>query len=199
MLNAGFAMVGFTDTSGQPAAAVTQIETGTADNVVSWGRWTAATLAGSPWPNFNTLPYVTGLPSPIADLTATTGTFTFNFIGGTNPTDGTNVGTVLGGQVIGQFGPTPKVGINNFTYSIRGNTYTIGTPVGAELLVPTGGPYAPFSGTASLTSSGTDCSFGCSASVNGHFLGSGATHAGFVYNAGGGISPATVGAAAFKR
>jgi len=146
--------------------------------------------------NLNSLPYVTGLPSPIADLTATTGTFMFNFIGGTNPTDGTNVGTVLGGQVIGHFGPSPGAQINNFQYAIRGNTYTINTAI---LSVPVGGPYAPFSGSGTLTSSATDCSFGCSATVNGHFMGAGATHAGFVYNAGGGISPATVGAAAFKR
>jgi hypothetical protein len=200
MLNANFAMVGFTDNSGTPAAVVTQVETGTADNVVSWGRWTAATLAGSPWPNFNTLPYVTGLPSPIADLTATTGTFVFNFIGGPNPTDGTNVGTVLGGQVIGQFGPTPLVGISNFTYSIRGSTFTLNTSVGGELVVPVGGPYAPFTGSVNVTTSGGECSGGCSSLVKGHFMGAGATHAGFAYHVGsvsGTVN--TVGAAAFKR
>ena len=200
MLNAGFAMVGFTDNGGTPAAVVTQVETGTADNVVSWGRWTAATLAGSPWPNFNTLAYVTGLPSPIADLTATTGTFTFNFIGGPNPTDGTNVGTVLGGQVIGQFGPTPLVGISNFTYSIRGSTFTLNTSVGGELVVPVGGPYAPFTGSVNVTTSGSECSGGCSSLVKGHFMGAGATHAGFAYHVGsvsGTVN--TVGAAAFKR
>jgi hypothetical protein len=200
ILNAGFAMVGFTDNSGLPAAVVTQVETGTADNVVSWGRWTAATLSGSPWPNFNTLAYATGLPSPIADLTSTTGTFTFNFIGGPNPTDGTNVGTVLGGQVIGQFGPTPLVGISNFQYQIRSATFTLNTAVGGELRVPSGGPFAPFSGSVNVTTTGFECSSPCSALVNGHFLGAGATHAGFAYHVGsqaGTIN--TVGAAAFKR
>jgi len=201
LLNPSFAMIGFTDLAGQPAVAVTQVETGTADNVVSWGRWTSATLAGSPWPLFNTLAYVTGLPSPIADLTATTGTFTFNFIGGTNPTDGTNVGTVLGGQVIGQFGPTPKAGISNFMYSIRGSTFTLNTPLGSELIVPTGGPYAPFAGTVTATATPfSECSGGCSATVNGHFLGTGATHAGFAYSVNSvSGTVTTVGAAAFKR
>ena len=201
ILDSSFAMVGFTNVSGQPMAVITQVETGTADNVVSWGRWTAATQAGSPFTNLNSLPYVTGLPSPIADLTATTGTFTFNFIGGTNPTDGTNTGTVLGGQVIGQFGPTPKAGIN-FTYAIRGSTFTLSTPVGSELIVPTGGPYAPFAGTvtASVTPGPGECSGGCSASVNGHFLGAGATHAGFAYSVNSvNNTVTTVGAAAFKR
>lgn len=193
-LDANLAMVAFNN-GGQLAGVVAQTETGTADGVLSWGRWTSATLNGSPWPNFNTLAYVTGLPSPIADLTSTTATYTYNLIGGTNPTDGTNVGTVLGGQLIGHFGPSPGAQISNFQYSIRGNTYTINTTI---LSVPAGGPYAPFSGAGTLTSSGFDCS-SCSASVNGHFMGSGATHAGFAYNAGGGASPATVGAAAFRR
>jgi hypothetical protein len=199
VLDANLAMVAFRTGGGQAAGVVAQTDTGTADGVLSWGRWTAATLGGSAWPNFNTLAYVTGLPSPIADLTSQSGTFTFNLIGGTAPTDGQTVGTLLGGQVIGFFGPNPKVGISNFQYAIRGNTYTISTPVGSEFVVPPGGPYAPFSGTATLTSSGFDCSFGCAASVNGHFMGAGATHAGFAYSAGGGLSPATVGAAAFKR
>jgi len=199
LLDGNLAMIGFKTSSSQFAAVGAQTDTGTADGVLSWGRWTAATLDGSPWPAFQTLAYVTGLPSPIADLTSQTGTFTFNLIGGTAPTDGTNVGTLLGGQVIGYFGPTPKVGINNFSYAIRGNTYTISTPLGSEFVVPPGGPYAPFSGTATLASSGSDCTLGCSANVNGHFMGSGATHAGFAYTAGGVVSPATVGAAAFKR
>jgi hypothetical protein len=145
---------------------------------------------------------VTGLPSPIADLTATTGTFAFNFIGGTSPTDGTNLGTVLGGQVIGQFGPTPKAGISNFMYSIRGSTFTLSTPLGSELIVPTGGPYAPFGGTvtASVTPGPGECSGGCTATVNGHFMGTGATHAGFAYSVNSvSGTVTTVGAAAFKR
>jgi hypothetical protein len=150
--------------------------------------------------NLHSIAYATGLPSPIADVTATTGTFTFNFIGGTNPTDGTNIGTVLGGQVIGQFGPIPKAGIN-FMYSIRGSTFTLSAPAGSELLVPAGGPFAPFAGTVSASAAPIgECSGGCSATVNGHFLGAGATHAGFAYSVNSvSGTVTTVGAAAFKR
>jgi hypothetical protein len=200
VLGSDQSMVAFND-SGQTKAAVgVQSEFGTSLGVTSWGRWTMATIDGSPWPNFNTLAYVTGLPTPIADITGMSGTFTFNLIGATAPTDGSNIGTVTGGQVIGRFGPSPTVDIRNFTLAIAGNSYDMtqnGIPV------PTAGPNALFSSPVSVTPiGGGACISTCSAQVNGQFMGAGATHAGFAYNLDDtGITGTTqiVGAAAFKR
>jgi hypothetical protein len=165
---------------------------------VSWGRWIGgATIDGSPWSGFQTLAYVVGLPSPIADITSMSGSFTFNLIGWTAPTDGTNLGTVTGGQLVGTFGPTPTVAINNFTFNVAGNSYNL-TTAASPIPVSTGGPYAPFSaGFVPVT--GTACASGCNAQVNGHFMGAGATHAGFSYSVANFAGPPVVGAAAFKR
>jgi hypothetical protein len=46
---------------------------------------------------------------------------------------------------------------------------------------------------------GTACPTTCFAQVNGHFMGAGATHAGFAYNFTNVSATQIVGAAAFKR
>jgi len=192
------ALTAFTSGAQTTALAGTQTDFGAVDGVVAWGRWTGgATLNGSPIPGFQTLAYVVGLPTPIADITSMSGTFTFNLIGATAPTDGTNVGKVTSGQLIGRFGPSPTVDLSNFTLSIGGKSYNMtqnGIPV------PATGPYAPFlSGVGVMGTGGGACAFtSCSAQINGHFMGAGASHAGFAYK----LTDATtntVGAAAFKR
>jgi hypothetical protein len=194
-------MTAFTDAAGVSRALTgMHVDGGSSGGVVTWGRWVgSATLGGTPWSGFQTLAYVTGLPSPIADITAMSGTFTFNLVGWTAPTDGLgNVGTVTGGQLIGTFGPSPTVAINNFSFNVAGNAYnmTTPTPVG----ISTAGPYAPFSaGGAQVQVTGSACASGCSAQVNGHFMGAGATHAGFAYSVATFGPAPVVGAAAFQR
>lgn len=173
------------------------VDGGTSDGVVSWGRWVGgATINGTPWPGFQMLAYVTGLPTPIADITSMSGAFTFNLIGATAPTDGTNTGVVTGGQLIGRFGPSPTVDISNFSLAISGKSYNMtqnGIPV------PATGPYAPFSSSVGvLGTGGGACVSSCFAQVNGHFMGTGASHAGFAYRLTDNTTQ-TVGAAAFKR
>jgi len=173
---------------------------GTADGVVAWGRWVgSATINGTPWSGFNTLAYVIGLPTPMSDLTASTATFTYNLIGATAPTDGTNVGVVTGGTLVGAFGPTPKVGID-LSLAVGGQAYNINSG-GATIPVTGAGPYAPFSASGVNTTSSTGgCALApCSTQVVGHFMGAGASHAGLTYNLSAYPSTSIVGAAAFKR
>ncbi len=192
-LDGSSAVTAFTDGSTKALTGM-NVDTGTSGGVVSWGRWVGgATIDGAPWSGFQTLAYVAGLPTPIADITAMSGTFTFNLVGWTAPTDGVNVGTVTGGQLIGTFGPSPTVTISNFNFSLA----TIAYSMNGTLTVPTGGPYAPFSGAAGVT--GMACPTTCAAQVNGHFMGAGATHAGFAYNFQNVSATNVVGAAAFQR
>jgi len=173
---------------------------GTADGVVAWGRWVgSATINGMPWNGFQTLPYVLGLPSPISDLTSTTATFTYSLIGATAPTDGINIGVVTGGTLVGAFGPTPKVGID-LSLAVAGQAYNINSG-GATIPVTGTGPYAPFSASAVNTTSSTGgCAVAaCSTQVVGHFMGAGASHAGFTYSLFEYPGTTIVGAAAFKR
>jgi hypothetical protein len=191
-------MTAFTDGAGVPRALTgTHVDGGTAGGVVTWGRWVgSATLSGAPWSGFQTLAYVTGLPTPIADITGMSGTFTFNLVGATAPTDSLgNVGTVTGGQLIGTFGPSPTVAVSNFNFSLAGNAYSM---TSAAIPVSTGGPYAPFS-SPSVPVNGTACPTTCFAQVNGQFMGAGATHAGFAYNFTNVSATPIVGAAAFQR
>jgi hypothetical protein len=173
---------------------------GTADGIVAWGRWVgSATINGAPWSGFQTLPYVFGLPTPMSDLTASTTTFTYNLIGATAPTDGTNVGVVTGGTLVGAFGPTPKVGID-LSLTVAGQAYNINSG-GATIAVSGNGPYAPFSASGVNTTSSTGgCAVAaCYTQVVGHFMGAGASHAGFTYSLMPYPGPTIVGAAAFKR
>lgn len=191
-------LVGFTDSS-RFALTGSVVDSGQADGVVAWGRWIGgASTGGSPVANFITLPYVAGLPTPIADLTSSTATYTYNLIGWTAPTNGAVTGAVTGGQLVGSFGANPSVSIVNFSLSMGANSYSFSQ---SGIPVPTGGPYAPFAASG-ISVSGSTCASGCSADVKGHFMGAGATHAGFAYQVtdfAAYPNPYTVGAAAFKR
>jgi hypothetical protein len=196
-LDGNSAMTAFNDGTSAKALTGMHVDGGTSGGVVSWGRWVGgATINGAPWPAFQTLAYVTGLPTPIADITSMSGTFTFNLVGWTAPTDGTNVGVVTGGQLIGTFGPSPTVAINNFNFNLAGNAYSMNTVAG-PIPVSTGGPYAPFSASGVQVTSPV-CT-GCTAQVSGHFMGAGATHAGFAYSVNTFGPAPIVGAAAFQR
>jgi hypothetical protein len=185
-------------------------EFGTAGGVIAWGRWIGpvnSTVTAVPSQSFGAndgLHYVVGTPAPIAAL-AGSGTATFNLIGATSPTDGNVSGAVSGGQVIAYLGAAPKVGIQNFTFALGGNSYVMNTPAGSELPVSPGGPYTPFNGTVAgpsgfAGSTGPCQVTACVANVNGHFYGANASHAGFAYKIDRfGLGPPVTGAAAFAR
>jgi hypothetical protein len=200
-LDASGAVTAFNDGTSTKAVSGMNVDTGSSGGVVSWGRWVGgATINGSPWPGFQTLAYVTGLPTPIADITSMTGSFTFNLVGWTKPTDSLGtVGTVTGGQLVGTFGPAPTFSINNFSFAVAGNAYTMSTPTPVGFSAA--GPYAPFSASGpQLQTLGAACASGCNAQVSGHFMGAGATHAGFAYNVMPfGPAAPIAGAAAFQR
>jgi hypothetical protein len=187
------AMVAFTD--GSLTTAFLGTHEGSSAGM-SWGRWTGpATQNGLPWAGFQTLHYVVGLPSPIADITSMSGTLTFNLIGATAPTDAAgNTGVFSSGPVVLHRGTTPTFdilgmrvvmpGIVDYNFSQSGIT------------IPTGGPHAPVATTMSGTGAG--CASGCTAVVNGHFMGAGASNFGFSYKVTSGAAPQIVGAAAYK-
>ena len=190
-------MVAFQSGATTTALTGSTVDSGSDGGVTSWGRWTgSATINGAPWSGFQTLPYVIGLPTPIADVTASIARYTYNLVGATAPTDGTNVGKLTSATLTGNFGPRPTVDIN-MNLSLASYGFTV---VATGIPVQTGGPYAPFGGsTTAITGSG--CVTGeCSAQINGHFMGAGATHAGFAYTLDNTVTAAPiVGAAAFKR
>ncbi len=197
--NSAGQMVTFRDGGQVKALTGTTVDFGVAPGVAAWGRWIgSATIDGSPWSGFVTLPYVVGLPTPIADVTTSIATYTFNLIGATAPTDGTNVGIVTGGSLVGSFGPSPKVGVD-LSMNVAGNSFNVNSG-GPTIPVTGAGPYAPFSSSAVGTTSGTGaCVSSCFTQLNGHFLGNGATHAGFSYKLNNDAGGPIVGAAAFQR
>jgi hypothetical protein len=179
----------------------------TVDGIMAWGRWTGVTstvtaIPSQTYAQNDGLHYVVGIPAPIGAL-AGTGTATFNLIGATSPTDGTNAGSVTGGQLVVNLGAAPTVNLQNLTVAIAGSTYVM-----SKAAMPITGPMTPFAGTLSGFGGGGDfagssggCSSMCSATVNGHFYGSGATHAGIAYKLTDTFptSRTVTGAAAFAR
>ena len=151
------------------------------DGVIGWGRWASGTASG-PLIDFH---YVTGIPTPTADLAALGGiTATYNLIGFTFPTaqDGT-VGQKPIGSLIANFGGANSTISLNLTVPIGGQTFSIvdGTS---------------FCGSMPQTFSfNTAC-----ATVNGFFTGANASHAGIAYKIDSGLSMGYVsGVGAFKR
>ena len=178
--------------------AGTQMDTGT-DGFLSWGRWTGDVLQnGIPLTANQGLHYVTGIPTPAASM-PTSGTFTYNLIpgGATSPTfaNGSAApGTLISASLTGNFtAGAGTIGVS-LSATAGGNTYSgsaNGTISGAN-----------FFGSGLATSTGTSCSASCTLGVNGFFSGTGATHAGLLYqfnNVQQGGTTTLNGAAAFSR
>src|SRR5712692_1403572 len=156
--------------------AGTQMDTGT-DGFLSWGRWTGdvlqngillATLTAN-----QGLHYVTGIPTPAASM-PTGGTFTYNLIGATSPTLANGLaapGVLNSASLTGDF--TNKNVSVSLSATAGGNTYS------GSASAPIIG--ANFSGSGLATGTGTGCSVSCTLGVNGFFSGTGATHAGLLY------------------
>ena len=175
------ALTSFTSGATTYSLAGTQADFGTADGVIAWGRWTGlvnvttgtvttpVTIASN-----DGLHYVIGLPTPAASL-PTSGTFTYNMIGGSSPTFSNGSappGVLNSASLAGNF-TTGAVNIN-LQATAGGSTYT-----GAAAGVMGG---ATFNAMGTATSSApTNCTVGCGLNVNGFFTGAGASHAGMVY------------------
>ncbi|TMG79133.1 MAG: FecR domain-containing protein [Betaproteobacteria bacterium] len=169
--------------------AGTQADFGTLDGVIAWGRWigqinltTLGTTTSVKLSPNDGLHYVIGMP---ATSMPTSGTFTYNLIGGSSPTFSNGAaapGVLNSASLVGNFASV-------------GSTYT-GTAGGTGI---SGGTFAA-TGTAT-SSSPNNCTGGCGLNVNGFFSGVGATHAGIVYQITNTITPGVSldGTAALKR
>jgi hypothetical protein len=180
-----------------------QVEGGT-DGVLSWGRWIGEVLVNStpvgPITTNQGLHYVAGLPTPAASM-PTGGTFTYNLIGATSPTLANRTvapGVLNSASLVGNF-TTATVNVN-LSATAGGSTFT-GTAAGTI-----GGSTFGATGTANATGVGATigCSGSCALSVNGFFAGTGASHAGLVYQIGTiglltGVTSNLTGAAALGR
>ena len=176
------------------------MDTGT-DGFLSWGRWTGDALQnGNPLTlNANQgLHYVTGIPTPAASM-PTSGTFTYNLIqgGATSPTfaNGSAApGTLISASLTGNF--TAGAGTISVSLSATAGGSTYSGTAGGSI------SGANFLGFGLATSTSTSCSASCTLGVNGFFSGTGATHAGLLYQFTGVQSSGTTtlnGAAAFAR
>src|SRR6266571_3038675 len=176
--------------------AGTQMEASN-DGFLSWGRWTGDILVNGTLGTLTAnqgLHYVTGIPTPAASM-PTGGSFTYSLIGATRPTfaDGSAAPGVLNSaSLTGDF-TTQNVSVS-LSATAGGSTYsgTAGGLISGAL----------FTASGLATGTGTSCSASCTLGVNGFFSGTGATHAGLLYQftgVQGGTTTTLNGAAAFAR
>ena len=190
-------------------------EGGFVPGILKWSRWTNGTVNDE---NNNVvtlngnqgLHIISGTP---ASNVPTSGTYTYDFIGGTKPTiaDGSVAPGTLNpnSRVAIAFAPlitNSRVGVD-LNVGIAAENYNILTPGGVANpnlsgigLTATGG----FSGSAipvTFTGAGIACPEGCLASVDGFIAGNYATHLGIVYQLGSASAPTKMvtGAGAFGR
>ena len=162
-----------------------------ADGVLGWGRWSSGNTTGLGTASLIDLHYVTGIPTPGADINALSLSATYNLIGATLPTaqDGT-VGQMPNGTLTANFcGGIAVLGLN-LNVPIGGTTFNL-SGSGANL-----GP-----GESKFVVGGTVSPGACGVFFgNGFFAGANASHAGLTYNFDSGTPMLWVsGAAAFKR
>src|SRR6266571_4364875 len=180
--------------------AGTQMEASN-DGFLSWGRWTGDILVNGTLATLTAnqgLHYVTGIPTSAASM-PTGGTFTYNLIpgGATRPTfaDGSDApGRLISASLTGDF-TSQNVSVS-LSATAGSNTYS-----GSVSAVPIIGATFSGSGFATSTGTGPGCSASCTLGVNGFFSGTGASHAGLLYqftNVQGGTTTLN-GAAAFSR
>lgn len=195
-----FSTIGASPNIFTPAGS--QADTGT-NGFLSWGRWVGTYLVnGNPivLSANQGLHYVTGIPTPTASAPAS-GTFTYNLVGGTNPTFGNGLagpGVLNSATLVGDF--TTKAVAVSLSATALGTTLTGSASGNFSTSFPT------FLATGSVpgVSGGTITCSGCSLNINGFFSGSGATNAGIAYNITGLNSPTTgstnlIGTAALAR
>lgn len=164
------------------------------DGIIGWGRWSSGTYNPG-WPyNIQSVHYVTGIPTPDADLSSLQlGSMvgTYSLIGFTYPTawDGSTmtVGThPISGNLTADFGMG----------SVSGN---LNVPMGVHTYTSNwSGSISGSTFTGSGSVSGGTCSF-CSSNTWGFFAGPNAARAGLTYNFYNTDYGTISGAAAFKQ
>ncbi|MBL8415462.1 MAG: FecR domain-containing protein [Propionivibrio sp.] len=188
--NAANALTSFTDGSNTYSASVIA-GAFSSDGVIGWGRWASGTTTSGSLIDFH---YVTGIPTPTADLAALGGiTATYNLIGFTFPTaqDGT-VGQAPSGTLTANFGG----GVSNSTVSLN-----LTVPIGGQTFSIVGGTSWASASMPQTFSFNTGGSASASAAVNGFFTGANASHAGIAYkiDSGASLGGSVFGVGAFKR
>jgi len=173
------------------------------DGVIGWGRWVNAT-GDFGWgsENWQHLHYVVGMPTPLADMSALligNVTATYNLTGFTYPTayDGStwHFGTQpISGSLTANFGTSSVTG--NLTVPFLANTYTSNW---SATIWPSTSAFNDILISNTATSTGSDCTSGCSAYIDGFFAGANASRAGLVYTFTGTDYGAIQGAAVFRR
>jgi hypothetical protein len=157
------------------------------DGIIGWGRWNGGTTTGdSPHSldlvNGDTFHYVTGIPTPQADIDAMSNiTATYSLIGGTRPTgDGAEggLGNLNGGSLRAYFGDRTVdanlqisfpagTGYSAHSYDINATGMNINNN-------------STFSSGSNVT--GGSCGGGCSGNISGFFAGVNAARAGVAYS-----------------
>src|SRR5712691_2560965 len=185
------ALTSFTNGTTTLTLAGTQADFGTLDGVIAWGRWigpinltTGGTTTSITLSPNDGLHYVTGLPTPAASM-PTGVIYTYDLIGGTRPTlanASIAPGVLNSASLVGDF-TTNRVTVN-LSATAGGSTFTgsaTGTIANSTFLAL---------GTAGVSGGGSlGCSGACTVNVDGFFAGTGATHAGIVYQIGVAILP----------
>jgi len=180
------------------------------DGIIAWGRWTGATTGGTgehsgmQFTAPESLHYVLGTPTPVADISALASAgvtnATYVLIGATNPTNNFDIGRLNSASmgvnfVTGKVATTFNLTISSQTFNVNASNVSIiqsgfSTSIGAPII--------------NVSSTGGACSCGCTASVEGLFAGKMAERAGYAYQVKStgdsyGHSPHAVGVNVFKK
>lgn len=183
----------------------TSNEAGADAGVIAWDRWAGGTATLWGWGDqalannqgFHIIYGTTPTAAPTSDNVA------FNYIGGTRPTETTNlasgnVWSVTGGQLTVNFNTANYNGYLNFNLTSTAGPSSYTMNFASNYL----DPYSVNSWKGAVThSSGTQnvCGSACAASGSLIFAGAGATHAGISYEFGQTNGVYVQGVAAFKR
>jgi len=169
-----------TATSAQTGAVgAATFSAATTDGIIGWGRWVGNTTGTGAGPNPLTagnFDYITGIPTAAMP---TTGTATYSLIGYTTPvaTNPLITGLIVNGTLSANFGNS-TVGVN-MAIANSTNNYAIS---GSAAIGP---GTATFSGSIPIAYNPaypTNCTGGCTTSVNGFFAGTNASRAGLSYS-----------------
>jgi len=182
---------------------------------ISWGRYTQGAFAVVDRVNSSTLStqadfgpvnhyLLSGQQSSPTVLPAT-GTATYTFIGGTNPTDTTGaIGVLNSATLMADFGAQKVTASVNAT--VGGRTWTATTPTATPILAGVGfeatkSLTATTGNTLSVSCTGSGCQSTVGGQISGVFTGTTGQGAGMAYslNTGGASGITAGGVAAFKR
>ncbi|HVL37162.1 MAG TPA: hypothetical protein VM489_15940, partial [Burkholderiales bacterium] len=178
----------------------TQAEFGT-DGILAWGRWTGDVNFCSSgegcflWANYGPnqgLHYIVGMPT---EVMPTTGDATYTLIGATRPTfsDGSaTTGSFTGSLYVNY--ATGSINLTGANVVVGSNQYALGTNPGYIY----GSQFYMY---PTVTHTGSHCTSGCYAGVEGFFAGANAARAGMAYSIVDWMEPGkdVSGVAAFAR